>query len=127
MKLSWIASAAIACAAGVTPVALAESTETASSAEAAFELSTGVPPVTVADVRYPYEEHRSSSEGECTVVFDVSSAGEPTNLRTEACSSRNFRREARRVASSLRYPADALPSGGLQDQTFTLRWVGDEG
>ena len=35
--------------------------------------------------------------------------------------------EAERVASSLRYPSGAVPNGGLEDQSFTLRWAGAEG
>ena len=122
MKLSLFASAAIACAVGVTPAAFAENT---SAPQPVLALSNGAQPTTAVDVRYPYRELRDRSEGACTVVFDVNAAGEPTNLRTQTCSSRDFAREAERVAASLRYPSNAMPADGLRDQSFTLRWEGE--
>jgi len=124
MKLSLIAGMALAFSAGVTPAALAQVSETTSSATVPAQTSlAGLQPISQIDARYPYRELRNRSEGECTVVFDVMAGGETTNVRTRACSSRDFDREARRVAASLRYPADAA---GLRDQSFTIRWEGEE-
>jgi TonB family protein len=125
MKLSCTALVAIAFAAGVTPAAFAQAS--GSTAAVAPALASGVQPVAHVDVRYPYREARSLSEGRCTVVFDVTSSGETTNVRTQECSSRDFEREAQRVAANLHYPAETLPAGGVSDQTFTIRWQGEEG
>ena len=123
MKTSWVASAAIAFALGVTPIAYAQQADTA----ATLALSSGATPTQAVDVRYPYREARDRTEGRCTVLFDVTAEGETTNLRTESCSSRDFEREAVRVASTLRYGADALPADGLRDQSFTFKWEGEGG
>ena len=126
MKLSLVALVACACAVGATPAALAQ-TETAeiNTASASPALESGIEPISNVQAEYPFRERRARAEGECTVLFDVAATGAVENVRTRECTTRDFEREARRVAEDLRYPADAVPAEGLRDQSFKIRWEGE--
>lgn len=76
------------------------------------------------ETRYPVVARRRGLEGDCTVSVRIASDGRVERIEAVVCSSRLFRREARRVAQALRYQA-------LQDQAFAshrlrLSWrIGD--
>lgn len=79
-------------------------------------LNSSVTPMDNSGLRYPAAAAIRGQSGFCDVSFDVAATGETTNVDVQACTSDAFRREAKRIASGLRYskPAD--------DVSLRIRW-----
>jgi TonB family protein len=123
MKTLHSALIAAALAVGVTPAALAESTDAPVDAQA-FARG-GLTPIAHEQPQYPARSIAEREEGVCTVKFDIAADGKVANPELKNCSSWDFEREALRVVSSLEYPA--RPGGAvIEDQEITFRWAGQE-
>ncbi len=123
MKTLHTALIAAALAVGVTPAALAETTEAPVVAQAFARA--GLVPVAHEQPQYPVRSVAAREEGVCTVEFDIAPSGSVVNPELKDCSSWDFEREALRVVGSLEYPA--RPGGAaIEDQEITFRWAGQE-
>lgn len=123
MKTLHTALIAAALAVGVTPAALAETTE--APVDAQTYARAGLTPIAHEQPQYPARAEADREEGVCTVEFDIAPSGAVTNTEFKDCSSWHFQREALRVVSALEYPARP-GAATIENQEITFRWAGQE-
>lgn len=108
-------------AASVMPTALASTAfagEPIDTTPIAYSiaLNSSVKPMDNGGLRYPAAAAVRGQSGFCDVRLDVAPTGETANVEVLACTSDAFRREARRIASGLRYGKSA------DDVSLRIRW-----
>lgn len=104
--------------ASVLPSASAD--ERAEPKPFAIAVSSDIPPISHAELRYPSLAGARDLSGTCRVSFAISRAGEPDAIRVGDCSSEIFRQAAKSAVESMTF---APRTEGIDNVRMEIRWT----